>query len=216
MALLYIALPAFTVASFGAGAKEQADIGNGARGAEMEGAEGSPVAGPVLVGIDFSPGSEEALAWAVEAAIAFDVSLIALHVVHDPAETPGYYVRASEGKLLELERVAEGMMYEFIEAAKQRLPRLGEVRHIDTVIVTGLPETRILEVAEREGASLIAMGGQGRTALADAILGSKVERVTRLATIPVTVVKAAPQAARESSEQCARPRSQLQRPPSGS
>jgi nucleotide-binding universal stress UspA family protein len=147
--------------------------------------------GPILVGIDFSPSSEPTLAWAVDAAIAFDAPLIALHVAHDPAESPGYYQREDDGQQDPIERVAGKMMEEFIAGARLRLPHLAQLRHFGTEVVVGLPVTRILEVAAREGARLIVMGAHGRTALADALLGSKVERVTRLAPIPVTVVRPA-------------------------
>jgi len=157
-------------------------------------------AGPILVGIDFSAGSEEALAWAVDAAIAFGVPLIALHVAHDPAEAPGYYVPPNDGGIHELERVAKEMMEKFIADARNRLPRLAAVSRVETAVVIGLPTTRILEVAEREGASLIAMGAQGRTALADALLGSKVERVTRLSPIPVAVIKTPRAGSKRSSQ----------------
>lgn len=143
----------------------------------------------ILVGVDFSAGSETALDWATGAAIAFGAPLIVLHVVHDPAERPGYYVRPGEKERRELEKVAQDMMREFMAAAMERSPDLAEVPHLQTRVVVGLPVARILEVADLEGARLIAMGGQGRTALADALLGSKVERVTRLSPIPVTVVK---------------------------
>jgi len=145
--------------------------------------------GPILVGIDFSEGSKEALAWAAEMAIAFEAALIALHVVHDPAESPGYYLRSHEYVPGELERIAQTMMTEFIASARKQIPRLSEVRRVDTAVVVGLPETRIIEVAEREGARSIVIGAQGRTALGDTLLGSKVERVTRLSSIPVTIVK---------------------------
>lgn len=143
--------------------------------------------GPILVGIDFSPGSEAALRWAADAAIAFDVSLIVLHVAHDPAEAPGYYASTSgpEG----IEHAAQEMMREHIVLAREKLPHLDRVSHVEAIVVVGLPETRILEVAGRANASLIVLGAQGRTALADVLLGSKVERVTRLSPIPVTVVK---------------------------
>lgn len=144
---------------------------------------------PVLVGVDFSPGSEAALAWAVDAALAFDAPLIVVHVVHDPAEAPGYYLRLHGGDVEEIERVAQEMMGEFIAGARKRLPRFEEVARVEPVVVVGLPAPRIVELAEREGARLIVMGAQGRTALGDMLLGSKVERVTRLSPIPVTVVK---------------------------
>jgi nucleotide-binding universal stress UspA family protein len=144
--------------------------------------------GPILVGVDFSPGSEAALCWAAEASIAFDRPVLVVHVAHDPAEAPGYYAtRGLEG----IERAAQDMMARFMADARERLPCLSQVRQLDAIVVVGLPETRILEVAAREGASLIVMGAQGRTALADVLLGSKVERVTRLSPIPVTIAKTA-------------------------
>lgn len=155
--------------------------------------------GPILVGIDFSPGCEAALAWAVDAAIAFDAPLLALHVVHDPAEAPGYYVRDEAAAGEELERVAIQMMEDFLAVSREKLPRIAALR-LDAQVVVGLPVTRILEVAEREGARLIVMGAHGRTGLADALLGSKVERVTRLAPIPVTVVHEAPEATASESD----------------
>jgi nucleotide-binding universal stress UspA family protein len=151
--------------------------------------------GPILVGIDFSEGSKSAFSWAVDAARAFDTRLIALHVVHDPAEEPGFYARAGEGGVEELQRVAQKLMDEFLAEAHEQDLQLESLRSVETVVVVGIPETRILEVAEREGASLIVMGGQGRTALSDVLLGSKVERVTRLSPIPVTVVKSEPRKA---------------------
>lgn len=149
----------------------------------------NPGTGPILVGIDFSQGSRDAFAWAVEDAIAFNASLVAIHVVHDPAEAPGYYQRAHKGFSEDLESIAEEMMHAFIANARKENPRVEDVRRIDTIVVVGVPETRIIEVAEREGARSIVMGAQGRTALADTLLGSKVERVTRLSPIPITIVK---------------------------
>lgn len=149
---------------------------------------------PILVCLDFSPGSDSAFAWAVEAALAFDVRLIALHVVHDPADAPGFYVRPKMDKVEEFERVAQEMMDEFIAAARKQNPRFDDLRGFESIIVTGLPVSRILEIAEREAVGMIAMGAQGRTALADLVLGSHVERVTRLAPVTITVVKPRPQA----------------------
>ena len=51
---------------------------------------GSLGTGPILVGVDFSEGSNEPLAWAAKMEIAVNATLVLLHVVHDPAEAPGY------------------------------------------------------------------------------------------------------------------------------
>jgi len=145
---------------------------------------------PILVGIDFSKGSRDALVWAVDAAIAFDAPLCLLHVVHDPAESPGYYRRGvGEGAPDEIQRRAQSMMDEFLTEAREAIDRIEEVRELETNVIVGLPVTRIIEFAEHSGARQIVMGAQGRTALADVLLGSKVDRVTHLAPIPVTIVK---------------------------
>ena len=145
--------------------------------------------GPVLIAVDFSPDSDAAFEWALHAALAFDASLVVVHVVHDPAYTPGYYARA-ESDATELEDVAAEMMAEYVERMRERFPELEKVSAFDSRVVVGLPVGRILEVAEKEGARMIVMGGRGRSRLTEVLLGSKVERVARLALIPVTIVRA--------------------------
>jgi len=58
--------------------------------------ETEAVGGPVLVAVDFSPYSEQALIWAARVAESFEVPLLVLHVVHDPGSAPGYYERAKK------------------------------------------------------------------------------------------------------------------------
>ena len=68
------------------------------------------------------------------------------------------------------------------------------IAHARTRLVIGVPSGRILEVAEDEGARMIVMGSLGRTGLPHLFLGSKAQRVAQLSPIPVTIVKAAPEA----------------------
>lgn len=148
---------------------------------------------PILVAVDFSPHSEAALVWAADAARKFGVALVVLHVVHDPAEAPGYYPRAmresagsGSSELHRIEDMARQAMDGFLEDVASRQPELGP---LESRLVVGLPATRILEVASEVGARLIVMGSQGRTGLAHLMLGSKAEQVVRLSRIPVTIVK---------------------------
>ena len=60
---------------------------------------------PILVAVDFSPGSDAAVHWAVDTALVFRAPLLVLHVVHDPADAPGYYSQASEDRIELLEEV---------------------------------------------------------------------------------------------------------------
>lgn len=61
---------------------------------------------PILVAVDFSSDSEAALIWALKHAALISAPIIALHVIHDPAETPGFYNKPGHSALLPLEDVA--------------------------------------------------------------------------------------------------------------
>ena len=146
---------------------------------------------PVLVPVDFSEHSRAALRWAAEAAPCFDAPIIVLHVVHDPEAGPGFYTRPERnGFLRRMEDAGGELMEEFLDRVRRENPDLNALRNLETLLVVGLPTTRILEVAEKTGAQMIVMGSQGRTGLSRFLLGSKAQRVVQLAPIPVTIVKA--------------------------
>lgn len=150
-----------------------------------------PFSAPILVPVDFSSHSESALLWALGAARRFSAPVHILHVVHDPEDAPGYYTRTgSDGHVQRLEECAREMLDEFLMRFRRDHPTEVDPNEAQTDLVVGLPSTRILEFAERIDAQLIVMGSQGRTGLAHMMLGSKAERVVRLSTIPVTIVKA--------------------------
>ena len=146
--------------------------------------------GPILVALDFTADSEAALIWACQYADCVGASVIGLHVVHDPGEAPGYYHKADEDLLRPLEDVAADMMNEFLERVCGDHPELAALQSMATILVKGIPPTRILEIAQSKGARMIVMGSRGRTGLPHLLLGSKAERVVQLAPIPVTIGKA--------------------------
>ncbi len=143
---------------------------------------------PILVPIDFSPNSEAVLLWAADAAKRYGVPLLVLHVVNDRASAPGYY-HAKKGSLRRLEDSAADMMKDCLKRFNKKHPKLGIGKLARTRLVIGLPVNRILEVAEKSGASQIVIGSVGRTGLPHLLLGSKAQRVAQLAPIPVTIVK---------------------------
>lgn len=146
-----------------------------------------PTSGPILVAVDFSDHSLAALRWGATAAQRFGAPLLVLHVVHDPEAAPGSYLGEDDGHTRRMEERAAELLDEFLERAAAEFPALGQPGSLLTV---GLPATRILEVAEREGAQLIVVGSRGRTGLSHLLLGSKAMRVAQLSPIPVTIVKA--------------------------
>lgn len=146
--------------------------------------------GPVLVAVDFAPDSEAALIWACDYADCLKAKLVVLHVVHDPADAPGYYLKSEADLLRPMEDVATDMLGQFLEKVETKHPGVGALKDAEQILVKGIPATRILEAAETKGARLIVMGSRGRTGLPHLLLGSKAERVVQMSPVPVTIVKA--------------------------
>ena len=59
----------------------------------------------------------------------------------------------------------------------------------DTVVTSGRPARRILEVADERGVDHIVMGSHGRSGVGRVVFGSVAETVTRRAGVPVTIVR---------------------------
>jgi len=148
----------------------------------------------LLVAVDFSPYSEQALCFAGQLAEKLKAQLLVLHVIHDPAEAPGFYAQKGKKKkfLRSMEEAAEEMMKEFLLKMRQAYPDQVPIKKAKPLLVVGTPVTRIVEVAKKEQVGMIIMGSHGRTGLAHLLVGSKVQGVVQLSPIPVTVVKTPP------------------------
>ena len=141
--------------------------------------------------MDFSENSVAALLKACELAECTKQPVLILHVVHDPAEMPGYYARITKKKkLVRIEDLAQEAFDEFLRNTIEQHPNVKLLQKAETMLVIGLPVTRILEVAKKVKASMVVMGSQGRTGMQHVLLGSKAEQVVRLCPVPVTIVKA--------------------------
>jgi nucleotide-binding universal stress UspA family protein len=145
---------------------------------------------PVLCAVDFSADSEAALLWAAAQAERDDARLVVLHVVHDPASSPGFYRKPGAEWLRPMEDVAREMFAEFMDGVRERNPDARGLVGAETMLVDGLPSGRIREIADEIGAGLVVVGSRGRTGLPHIMLGSVAERVAQIVGAPVTVVKA--------------------------
>lgn len=146
---------------------------------------------PILVPVDFSPYSEAALIQACVIADCMQLPIVVLHVIHDPAEMPGYYGKINKKKnLSKIEDMAKEMFDEFMREVCNRHSQLKSLQQAKTMMIKGLPVTKILQVITKLNASMVVMGSQGRTGLQHILLGSKAEQIVRLAPVPVTIVKA--------------------------
>ena len=145
----------------------------------------------LLVPVDFTLFSEEALFFASELAEKLEAQLLVLHVIHDPLEAPGFYAQKGKKRkfLRSMEEAAEEMMDEFLIKIRKLHPDNTPIKKAIPILVVGIPVTRIVEIAEKKQAKMIIIGSHGRTGLSNLLLGSKAEQVVRLSPVPVTVVK---------------------------
>lgn len=143
---------------------------------------------PVLVAIDFSRNSEVALVWASIYANTIGAPLEILHVIHDPADSPGTY-RPENGDLLEpMADVAHTKLMEFLDRIGRDRPDLANLRNAKRLCMPGLPASTILQVAEAQGAQHLVLGSRHHNGLARILHGSIAHQVAGHAEIPVTIV----------------------------
>jgi nucleotide-binding universal stress UspA family protein len=135
---------------------------------------------PVVVGVDGTPTSEAAIAFAFAAAAARRVPLSAVHTFGDLLLDP----RA--GALINWEALAEdarALLADRLRPWTEKLPDV-EVRQ---VVVRG-PAARVLVETSQE-AQLVVVGSRGRGNLAGLVLGSAGHAVLHRSHCPVAVVR---------------------------
>jgi nucleotide-binding universal stress UspA family protein len=138
----------------------------------------------VLVAVDESDQSDEALEWALST--FGDAELVALHVI-DPVQggaSVGTGVpTASEAWYEDAEERAETLLADVAERAGER----GVA--VETRTEVGRPATVIVEVAEDADVDHVVTGSHGRSGVSRILLGSVAETVVRRSPVPVTVVR---------------------------
>lgn len=143
----------------------------------------------ILVPVDFSAPSIEALLFAAQLAKRTSLPLVVLHVAHDGQQHPYNYSRKNEmEQVLPLEEIAQRMLHDFMVKIREQHPDNAVLANAVAVVFSGLPTARIPEIAGQIGASQIIMGSNSRTSLSKLINGSVAEKVARRSSIPVTIV----------------------------
>jgi len=134
----------------------------------------------VLVGIDFSDASRQALERAAQWALRLNVPLIAMHVVTHPSQAvfQPYAPMADPSWFHRLEPNAKELLDEWL------VPYPGSL----SVIRTGNPAK--LLVAEADAGTLLVVGHVGHGVLDSLLFGSTADRVIRSAQGDVLVVRA--------------------------
>ena len=158
----------------------------------------------ILVPIDYSDDSYQALQWGGSLAEKYSGEILLLHVIPKAVEevsthaamwedVPAYYY---EG----MDTVRKGFRPEhiIIDLAEQAETQLTDLARrelkgavpVAVKVAVGKPPEEILRMAREEGADLIVMGTHGRTGLRHLLLGSVAETVVRTAPCPMFTVRA--------------------------
>jgi universal stress protein A len=140
----------------------------------------------ILVPVDFSEHSDEALKIGLELARRCEASLSIVHV-YEPMvyALPEGYTLASPDQINDLFTLFE----KELSKLKARALEAGVAR-VDTSVRQGIAAQEICAAAEGGKFDLVVMGTQGRRGLSHLLMGSVAERVLRLAPCPVLTVKA--------------------------
>jgi nucleotide-binding universal stress UspA family protein len=143
--------------------------------------------GDVVVGVDGSQWSDEALDWALHEAAARRTRLTAV-TAWDPARHEGRDDTGDEDARAERRRTT---VAGWVDAARARTGLGPEAVETVAAEVRGRASTSLLALAEREEAraDLLVVGRCGRGRLSRAVLGSVSSAVVQHATVPVTVVR---------------------------
>lgn len=135
----------------------------------------------ILVPIDFSEPSRQALRYALGLAGRFEAGLTVCHVVAPVPPSRRWTT------------LARDLEAEAIELARQRLNKwlrlaANYAHSVQAQVLVGTPRDEIIAEARRHKADLIVMATRGRRGLARWLLGSTAEQVVRHAPCPVLVV----------------------------
>jgi nucleotide-binding universal stress UspA family protein len=141
----------------------------------------------ILVGIDFSPISKKALAWAADLQRTLQGKPLQIVYVLNPL--PG--ISAPETTSMAV--VSEAEIAEMRVSLADLARKAGCTATVE-VILSPAPGQAIVEAATRLASDLIVLGTHGRGALSRMFVGSVAEYVLRHAAIPVLTVREQPAA----------------------
>jgi glycine betaine transporter len=164
----------------------------------------------ILIPIDYSADSQQALRWGASLAGKYGARLLLLHVI--PKAVEEVYPHGSPAWTATPASYYEGMaptsprfgpqpvIIDLVEKARSELHdyagnNFKESVPLEVKIAVGKPAEEILRIARDEAVDLIVMGTHGRSGLRHLLLGSVAEEVTRHAPCPVFSVRIGSEAA---------------------
>jgi nucleotide-binding universal stress UspA family protein len=136
------------------------------------------MAGPILVGYDGTAGAQAAFAEALRLAGALDAEVVLAFVSH---------VNPGGGEVADAAQAVHERGQAVLEAALEQARAAGVAARAE--IVHGRPHEALAELAEAEGAQMLAVGSYGERPLSALVLGSTPPRLMHVTHVPVLVVR---------------------------
>ena len=139
----------------------------------------------IMVPVDFSPGSRDALRVAASLALEAQAQLVLAHVWQPSQWAIGGEFQLAPEVIQDLVDSEQAELAKWKTEAKE----LG-VKEVATRFLTGAAWDQIVDAAtDDRSIDLIVMGTHGRTGIKHVLLGSVAEKVVRHAPCPVLVVR---------------------------
>ena len=140
----------------------------------------------ILVPVDFSPLSLQALDSAIEFARPLKAELVLLHAIEPTyfAATNGMYGVGFDANIVyrEIERAVREQLIGLADnLRRRRIP-------VRTLLSVGRPHQVIADAARKLKTDLVVMSTHGRSGLSHVLMGSVAERVVRTAPCPVLTI----------------------------
>lgn len=135
--------------------------------------------GPVVVGVDGSPNSEAALAFAFEAAAARRAPLMAVHAWQDVVPSAWLLL----AKWPAVENAERQVLAERLAGWSEKFPQV----HVQRVVTKDRPAHMLIQ--QSSIAQLVVVGSRGHGALVGLVLGSVGHALLHHAACPVAVVR---------------------------
>jgi universal stress protein A len=143
--------------------------------------------GRILVPIDFSGKSRQALEFAVPLAERYGGRVFLIHVVQPPAISTWQVIPGGEHYLaMDMSRMGEAARKELARLAARHIPARLRGR---TLVRQGNPYSQITEAARQLKVDLIVMSTHGHTGMRRMLIGSVAERVVRHAPCAVLTIR---------------------------
>ncbi len=137
----------------------------------------------ILVPIDFSQPSRDALTVAHQLAKKLDATLVLAHVLEIPLPNVDVSPTLPTDYVSQAKAGAEAQMK--VLTKRQRVTDVAVEYHV----LSGSPYRSIIRDMLKESAELVVMGSKGASGDQEVLIGSNAERMVRLAHCPVLVVK---------------------------